>query len=67
MPAPSILARIPANATPSIWNSDQGRHPTSPQYTARLSAAGVQISMDGRGRALDNIFIERSGDYSNIR
>jgi putative transposase len=48
-----------ALATPTIWNSDQGSHFTSPQYTARLSAAGIQISMDGRGRALDNIFTER--------
>jgi putative transposase len=46
-------------ATPSIWNSDQGSHFTSPQYTGLLQAAGVQISMDGRGRALDNIFTER--------
>ncbi len=48
-----------AQATPTIWNSDQGSHFTSPQYTGLLEAAGVQISMDGRGRALDNIFIER--------
>jgi putative transposase len=46
-------------ATPLIWNSDQGSHFTSPQYTDLLRAAGVQISMDGRGRALDNIFTER--------
>ena len=46
-------------ATPRIWNSDQGSHFTSPHYTRLLSEAGVQISMDGRGRALDNIFIER--------
>lgn len=46
-------------ATPEIWNSDQGSHFTSPQYTERLTAAGVRISMDGRGRALDNIFVER--------
>jgi putative transposase len=46
-------------ATPRIWNSDQGSHFTSPQYTQRLMAAGVQISMDGKGRALDNIFTER--------
>lgn len=46
-------------ATPTIWNSDQGSHFTSPQYIQRLAAAGVQISMDGRGRALDNIFTER--------
>jgi len=46
-------------ATPLIWNSDQGSHFTSPQYTHQLEVAGVQISMDGRGRALDNIFTER--------
>lgn len=46
-------------ATPSIWNSDQGSHFTSSQYLDRLQAANVQISMDGRGRAADNIFTER--------
>jgi putative transposase len=44
---------------PTIWNSDQGSHFTSPQYLARLEARGIQISMDGKGRALDNVFVER--------
>jgi len=48
-----------ARATPAIWNSDQGSHFTSPQYTQLLLAAGVKISMDGKGRATDNIFTER--------
>jgi putative transposase len=48
-----------AQATPLIWNSDQGSHFTSPQYLALLEAAEVRISMDGKGRALDNIFTER--------
>jgi putative transposase len=48
-----------AQASPVIWNSDQGIHFTSPQYTEKLLAAGVQISMDGKGRAVDNIFTER--------
>ncbi len=48
-----------ARATPQIWNSDQGSQFTSPQYTNRLEAAGVRISMDGRGRVFDNIFVER--------
>jgi len=48
-----------AHHKPVIWNSDQGSHFTSPQYTQRLLAADVQISMDGKGRALDNIFTER--------
>jgi putative transposase len=53
------LERALAQAIPTICNSDQGSHFTSPQYQQRLLAAGVQISMDGKGRALDNIFIER--------
>lgn len=44
---------------PEIMNSDQGSHFTSPQYIELLQAAGVKISMNGRGRAKDNIFIER--------
>jgi putative transposase len=44
---------------PTIWNSDQGSHFTSPQYLGRLRERGIQISMDGRGRALDNVFTER--------
>lgn len=48
-----------AMATPKIWNSDQGSHFTSPQYVERLTQAGIQISMDGKGRATDNIFVER--------
>jgi putative transposase len=46
-------------ARPRICNSDRGSHFTSPQYTSLLVAAGVRISMDGRGRAHDNIFVER--------
>ena len=46
-------------AQPVIWNSDQGSHFTSPQYLQLLTAAGVQISMDGKGQALDSIFVER--------
>lgn len=53
------VERALAVARPEIWNSDQGSHFTSPQYLARLEAAEVRISMDGKGRALDNIFTER--------
>jgi len=48
-----------AQNKPCIWNSDQGSHFTSPQYTQRLLDASIHISMDGKGRALDNIFSER--------
>jgi putative transposase len=46
-------------ATPEIFNSDQGSQFTAVAFTSRLEAAGVAISMDGRGRAIDNVFIER--------
>ena len=46
-------------ALPEIWNSDQGSHFTSPQYVQKLLDAEVKVSMDGRGRAMDNIFTER--------
>lgn len=58
-----------ASASPVILNSDQGSHFTSPQYTTLLKAHAVQISMDGKGRALDNIFTERlwrTVKYENI-
>ena len=44
---------------PEIFNSDQGSQFTATAFTGRLEAAGVAISMDGRGRALDNVFVER--------
>ena len=48
-----------AHGQPEIFNTDQGAQFTSPAFTGRLTAAGIRISMDGRGRALDNVFIER--------
>ena len=45
--------------TPKIFNTDQGVQFTSAAFTGRLEAAGIAISMDGRGRFMDNIFIER--------
>jgi putative transposase len=44
---------------PEIFNTDQGAQFTSAPFTSCLEAAGVAISMDGRGRALDNVFVER--------
>jgi putative transposase len=45
--------------TPEIFNTDQGAQFTSDGWIGRLKAAGVAISMDGKGRWIDNIFIER--------
>jgi putative transposase len=44
---------------PEIFNTDQGAQFTGEAFTGRLTRAGIRISMDGRGRALDNIFVER--------
>jgi len=44
---------------PEIFNTDQGSQFTSAAFTGKLAAHGIRISMDGRGRYLDNIFIER--------
>jgi putative transposase len=44
---------------PEIFNSDQGAQFTSDSFTGVLIKNGITISMDGRGRALDNIFVER--------
>lgn len=44
---------------PEIFNTDQGAQFTSEDFTGRLERSGVTISMDGRGRAMDNIFVER--------
>lgn len=44
---------------PEIFNTDQGAQFTSRAFTERLRQGAIQISMDGRGRALDNVFVER--------
>ena len=48
-----------AGTRAQIFNSDQGAQFTSKDFTQRLKEAGVSISMDGRGRVFDNIFVER--------
>ncbi len=48
-----------AQTQPEILNSDQGSHFTSDWYVERVQEQGVQIRMDGKGRAIDNIFTER--------
>lgn len=63
------LERALMDNKPLIHNSDQGSHFTSLQYSSLLQVRDVQISMDGRGRCMDNIFTERlwrSVKYENI-
>ena len=54
---------------PKIFNTDQGAQFTSAAFTDKLEATGVRISMDGRGRWLDNVFVEllwRSLKYEEV-
>ena len=56
-------------STPQIFNTDQGAQFTAVEFTDILENAGVRISMDGRGRALDNVFVERlwrTVKYENV-
>jgi putative transposase len=53
------LERALLQAVPEIFNTDQGAQFTSEAFIGKLLAHGVRVSMDGRGRALDNVFIER--------
>ena len=53
------LARVLENGSCNIFNTDQGAQFTSKGFTGLLKAHGIKISMDGKGRALDNIFVER--------
>jgi putative transposase len=55
----TALTRALKYGIPDIFNSDQGSQFTSHDFTGQLLTAGIQISMDGRGRVMDNIFIER--------
>ncbi len=53
------LGRVLSYGRCDIFNSDQGSQFTSNRFTGLLQGAGIKISMDGKGRALDNVFIER--------
>jgi putative transposase len=58
-----------ATATPDISNTDQGSHFTAKAFLAKLTEKDVRISMDGRGRCMDNIFTERlwrTVKYENV-
>jgi putative transposase len=54
-----VLNEALSRRRPEIFNTDQGVQFTSRIFTGRLEAAKVSISMDGKGRALDNVFVER--------
>ena len=55
----ALLQALRHGARPELFNTDQGVQFTSSDFTGLLKHEGIQISMDGRGRALDNVFVER--------
>ncbi len=64
-----VLEQALAQGTPEIFNTDQGSQFTALAFSARLEKSGIRVSMDGKGRALDNVFVERlwrSVKYENI-
>jgi putative transposase len=54
-----MLEEALTGGRPEVFNTDQGVQFTAEAFTGRLIGAGVAVSMDGRGRALDNVFVER--------
>jgi putative transposase len=54
-----MLEEALGKGRPEVFNTDQGVQFTAQAWTGRLELAGVQVSMDGRGRCLDNVFVER--------
>lgn len=54
-----VLEEALLGNTPEIFNTDQGAQFTATAFTDRLEQAGIKVSMDGKGRALDNVFVER--------
>jgi putative transposase len=55
----AVQRALAAHGTPEIFNTDQGSQFTSAEFTQPLLALGVKLSMDGKGRCLDNVFVER--------
>jgi len=61
-----MLDEALSRGRPDVFNTDQGVQFTAQAWTGRLEAAGVQVSMDGRGRCLDNVFVERLWRYEEV-
>jgi putative transposase len=54
-----MLDEALSRGQPEVFNTDQGVQFTAEAWTSRLLSAGVAVSMDGKGRCLDNVFVER--------
>lgn len=57
----ALEAALAHYGKPEIFNTDQGSQFTCTEFTGKLLEHGIQISMDGRGRWIDNVFVERCG------
>ena len=55
----ALREALEEHGAPGIFNTDQGAQFTSPDFTGMVEAAGTTVSMDGKGRATDNVFVER--------
>lgn len=65
----SVLEEALLHGSPEIFNTDQGSQFTSPDFVKELTGRDIKVSMDGRGRALDNVFVERlwrTVKYENV-
>ena len=65
----SVLQEALMQGRPEVFNTDQGSQFTSPDYVKELISRDIKVSMDGRGRALDNVFVERlwrTVKYENV-
>jgi len=58
-PQPNTSRPRKEHKSPEIFNTDQGSQYTGNAFTEALKGSGIKISMDGKGRCMDNIFIER--------
>lgn len=67
--ASALQSALRCHGSPQIFNTDQGSQFTGESFTSVLKAAGIDISMDGKGRAMDNIMVEclwRSVKYEEV-
>ena len=65
----SVLQEALLHGSPEVFNTDQGSQFTSPNFVSELTDRGIKVSMDGRGRALDSVFVERlwrTVKYENV-
>ena len=63
----ALKSALRRHKTPEIFNTDQGVQYSGKAFSSALKNHGVQISMDGKGRCMDNIFIERLWEVSKVR